>query len=551
MARFRDELLLASLIALAALILLRGLGNDSLGFPDADRILMDSVFLRDLLVDLPLADPIGYTKDYFVQYPALSIGYRPPFFPFVAALLQLLVGPEMWATRLALFGFVLVGVASSYFWIRRHYGPWPAWGATALWLTTPYLAQWGWYTMAELTVLSMALLAANLFDKYLAEGKPALLYWSVLAVALAAWTKQTALFLLPWFAAMALAEGRFLAILRRREAWIAAFGLGVLLAPLVAMTLMLGDLNLEQSVGGTNRWTLANWTVRLKTILHHLTPPLLALSVVGAIWAGLKRDRHGLPFALLIVVVYGVFSYISGKNDRYPIFWVPAFALFAVLPFHFLSQRLPAKATVPALALGVGVLAAYQGSLAFTKTPSYATGYKEAAAYVLDSSETPIVFVDAYNNGYFTYFTRALDQGRSMVVLRGDKLLSSSAINMATKVEVHAEGRQEIEEIFRSLGVSLIVVEERNYTGLDVHDELRRFLKTDSFELVQAIPIHSNRTVSVLADFPPLGGQDLLVYRYKDAKTLTSGVVSLRLPVVGQTLSVDMETMMERRRAHP
>jgi len=77
---------LVLVLLVMAVLLLRQLGNDSLGYPDADRILMDGVFILDFLKDLPLTRVYDYTINYFAQYPALSIGYRPPFFPFVEAL---------------------------------------------------------------------------------------------------------------------------------------------------------------------------------------------------------------------------------------------------------------------------------------------------------------------------------------------------------------------------------------------------------------------------------------------------------------------------------
>jgi glycosyltransferase involved in cell wall biosynthesis len=66
-------------------LLLRDIGNTNIVYPDADRILMDGVFIHDFLKDLPLTHLYQYTIEYYAQYPALSIGYRPPFFPFIEA----------------------------------------------------------------------------------------------------------------------------------------------------------------------------------------------------------------------------------------------------------------------------------------------------------------------------------------------------------------------------------------------------------------------------------------------------------------------------------
>ena len=73
---------LISVLLVMSILLLRDIGNISLGYPDADRIMMDGVFIHDFLKDLPLTHIYQYTTEYYAQYPALSIGYRPPFFPF-------------------------------------------------------------------------------------------------------------------------------------------------------------------------------------------------------------------------------------------------------------------------------------------------------------------------------------------------------------------------------------------------------------------------------------------------------------------------------------
>jgi len=69
--------LMLSPLVLLVLLFTRRLGDTSLGYPDADRILMDGVFLHDFLTAFPISNPLEYCLTYYVQYPALSIGYRP------------------------------------------------------------------------------------------------------------------------------------------------------------------------------------------------------------------------------------------------------------------------------------------------------------------------------------------------------------------------------------------------------------------------------------------------------------------------------------------
>lgn len=520
---------------IVATVSLRGIGNPNLGYPDADRILMDGVFLLDLLRDLPLTRIYDYTVNYFGQYPALSIGYRPPFFPLVEALFNGAFGINIWSSRLALLTIWLVGLAAWFALVRRVYGLQVAFWSMLLLGTTPFLAQWGWYTMAELAVLGMALCTAFTFYRYTETAKPFYLYATAVLFVLTVWTKQTAIFLALWFLLYLLAAGILPRPFKSWHGWASVGIVLVGLAPLAAITLWLGDQNIAQSVGtgqssdAVSRLSWSNLKIHLGTLVqYHLTAPVLVLSAVGVGWAAWKRDRRVLYFLLLIVSTYIFFAYLIGKNPRYPIFWIPAFAVLAALPLRYLAAR-------PRLqAAGVLVLAAvvgYQVFQIYEMKPAYATGYQEAAQYVLRHSDSPTVFFDGWNNGYFTYFVRANDPKRSMYVLRGDKLLSSSSVQPNIRLKVHAQGRKDIRGLLQEYGVQYIVVESKEPLDLEIHRELRRYLKEGPFKLAKQIPVKSQSRT-------PLAGQELKIYRYTNAKALTKDYMELRLPVVGKTIKV-------------
>jgi len=531
---------LVLVLLVMAVLLLRQLGNDSLGYPDADRILMDGVFILDFLKDLPLTRVYDYTINYFAQYPALSIGYRPPFFPFVEALFNGVFGINTWSSRLAILAFMVAGVTAWYKLVARIYDNGIAFWAALLLVTTPFIAKWGWYTMGELPVLSMAMLTGYIFFRYTETERPAYLYAAAFLFSLTVWTKQTAIFLGLWFVLYLLLEKKLVRCLKRRETWIAIALIFVMLAPLAAITLWLGKQNIAQSMGSGGaadpiaRLSWANLKIHISSLVKvHLTLPVLGLSLVGlgsAVW---KRDRKALYFALLVVSTYVFFTYLLGKNSRYPIFWIPAFSLFAALPLSYLKDQKMLRISGMAV---LAVTAAYQVTQVYARTPHYASGYDQAARYVLKHSQTPTVFVDAYNNGYFTYFMRALDPARSVYVLRADKLLSSSSISAKHWLEVHAHSQEDIRKIFDGYGIVYIVVESKDRSGVEIHRELRNYLKTGPFQLVKEIPVLSNR--------PPLVGQKLLIYRYLEPKTITADYLELRLPVVGQTIRVPMRKVV-------
>jgi len=548
------------ILALFSFWVLRQLGDSSLGYPDADRILMDGVFFRDFFFDLPLSDPYGYVKHYFAQYPALSIGYRPPFFPFVEGIFNSALGLDMWSSRLALLSFGLVGLTAFFFTVRRMYGGPSALAAMALLATTPFVLRLSWYTMGEVPVLSMALITVFFYYGYLTSGKTSYLILAALAAVLAAWTKQTAFFLLIWMVLHQLTTGGLLAQLRQRRVWLTITMVIIGLIPLVVITLWLGDQNLAQSIGmapvfGQQAFAAdvlpASLAARLNPdvlLVHlkqiyqfHLTWPALALCLVGLGWALWKRDKRAWFWISFIIVVYLVFTYIKGQNPRYPIFWIPAFLVLASMPLCYLQQR--SKRGFQLYAGIVAATVAWQVFAVSQIAPKYATGYDEAARFVLENSESPTVFFDGYNNGYFTYFMRALDPDRSMYVLRGDKLLSSTSIAGRNRLEVHAEDERDIVGILEQYGVQYVVVEDKNTIKIPIHGVLRRILKrNDRFELVKTIPVDTGSP----STREPLEGISLLIYEVHDRGTPKDGILELHLPVVGQTLRVPLRGLSER-----
>jgi hypothetical protein len=145
---------LALVITVLAVLSLRGIGNPHVGYPDADRAIMDGVFIRDFLGDLPLTRVYDYTIHYYVQYPALSIGYHAPFFPFIEAIFNAVFGANPWSSRLAVIFFGIIGVTAWYCLVARIFDRQTAFWTALILVTTPFVVQWTWYTMSEIPVTS-------------------------------------------------------------------------------------------------------------------------------------------------------------------------------------------------------------------------------------------------------------------------------------------------------------------------------------------------------------------------------------------------------------
>jgi len=127
---------------------------------------------------------------------------------------------------------------------------------------------------------------------------------------------------------------------------------------------------------------------------------------------------------------------------------------------------------------------------------------------------------------------------RSVIVLRGTKLLSSFSVHPGNWQMIHAHSHEDIEDILDKYGTTHIVVESKARTGIAIHQELRGFLESGPFRLVKEISVKSNHS--------KMRGQTLKIYEYLTPKPMTAEYLELRLPIVGQTLRVPMDRLRRR-----
>ncbi|MDD2658638.1 MAG: GtrA family protein [Methylococcales bacterium] len=551
-SKTKKSWILLSSLALMTILFSRGLFDESIGYPDADRILMDGVFIADYLRSISSwSHPLDFAVSYYAQYPALSIGYRPPFFPTIESLFILTLGEHVWSGRMALMCFAVVGFSAFFALIRRQFDEKTAGAAVGLVVSLPSIVGWSWYTMAEIPVLSMILLTAYWLYKY-SEGDGAkYLYFSIFSFVAALWTKQTAVFAILWFIPYLISHLGFKPLFNRKEIWISIIILIILVTPLALITFWLGDLNIGQSIGENPRgpqiprYYWENLILYPKALItEQLTLPVSLLVVCGLVQAINKKDSRINFYLWWIFAVYLFFTSLNDpKLSRYTIFWIPPFCLFAALPLSYIQKSSNiVKRNIIGLFIICSIL--YGAIANFQKKPQYITAFKEAAAYVLKNAERPVVFVDAYNNGYFTFFIRQFDQKKRFFVFRGDKLFSSSAIETTTWLKIHAQSRQDLKDILDTHGIDLIVAESSDYTGLSIHKEFRDYLQTDDFKKETSFPIESS--------LPRYRNQSLDIYRYRKNNLKKSEDWIIRLPTIGKIIRIrasDNKPMLEKMNA--
>jgi len=534
-------LLAAIPLAVGGINLTRRLFDHTLVYPDADRILMDGVFIYDFLRTFPLTAPIEYLVTYYAQYPALSIGYRPPLFPAVEAVFFTAFGPEVWAARLALLAMAVAGGVAWFRLVERAFDRVTATAATALLASLPFIGYWSWVTMAEVPTLAMVLISAYLFYQFVETRAAGYGYAAAVVFALALWTKQTAIFAVLWFLPYILLRWGVVGTLRRPAVWGAGLLFLVLAVPVVAISFMLGDQQVAQSIGGGgagggasffDRFTWEKLAYYWSVLPSQLTWPVLVLAVIGAVWGAWRRDCRIVFFVLGIAATYVFFTSLKHSGlPRYSIFWLPSFCLLAVLPLAYGTERVwrMAAAAVVAVLVAVNLVLSYT-----VWEPRYVTGLREAAAYVAEHNRTRAVLIHSYSNGTFTYFVRREDPERRLFVLRSGKLFSASSIMPNSRSIVYAESREDLREILGAHGIDLVVADSRDFTNLPIQQEFLEYLDSEDFELVHSIPIESNA--------PRYEDQSLNVYRFVGrGEVAPAETLRLALPIIGRELHVPLD----------
>ena len=282
------------LAVLFALLALRGALSTDVVDPDAARHAMNGVFLHDLIRDGQIGHPVGYAKEYYSHFPALSLPYHPPVLPLAESIFFLLFGVHYPVARLliALFtggcvlpfyklvlktgesDFLAVASVVTFFVLRGSY------------LVSRDI-------MLEFPALFFALGALHCVAKSDADLNLRTSLGFALLAAAAVWTKQQTIFLgaVP-FAHIVIAH-KWVA-LKNRWLWFSAAVFGVLVALLAA-------ISIETGFGANRGW------------------------------------RHG---GIAAMAANRVFAYAVGFRDQFTL--VPAlFVAGSFLFFLFRSQRSP------------------------------------------------------------------------------------------------------------------------------------------------------------------------------------------------------------------
>jgi hypothetical protein len=399
--------------------------------------------------------------------------------------------------------------------------------SSLLFATSPIIVSFSRIVMTEMPALALIIVSAYFFFRFCESGETKHRIAFILSFTLACYAKQLAFFMLPVFV-MYLAMNKGARNLVEKQTILTLLAIGILLAPLVAMTLhfspsnvgFVADQPLSRKLDPTKLLFYVQTVWR-----HQLSPLAVGLGFLSITVALVRRDARSSFFLLWIIALYGMLICLGLRLPRLAIYGVPAFCLFTALSVEALRSRAWRLVLTGVVVAAVG----HQFVTGYMAEPEYAGGYEEAAAYVAEHWKgSTMMLSSVVDTGYFVFFVRKMDPSRQMIVLRADKVLATSKLGRI--VEERISDPSDIYQILRDFGICYVVLEDTPSESRAL-EWLREELGAETFVSRHKIPIRSNvRRLQAVA---------LEIYEYKDCGPGNpDAVLDMNLPLIGDSIQV-------------
>jgi dolichyl-phosphate-mannose-protein mannosyltransferase len=528
-ARRRFLLLLLSL-ALVTAVLLGGIHKGEFS-ENVDETVhaATGLYVASFLHDLPLRHPIQYTYRYYAQYPSLGIIMYPPGFYIAEGFAFFVFGPSVLTARLTMLFFALFGL---YFWfnlVKELDDEYTAALSTVLLAFLPSVLQYEKTVMLDIPLMAFCLAASYFWIVYLRRGLSRHLYWFAAFLCLAFLTKHHAIYLLLWCPITLVAQKKWDRILNWRAVAVAAVCV-LLVTPVYVLQIVMNP-SLALNVKGTSANSTMEWGYYWSKLPELVGWGALVLSIVGiltSLW-GARRENTIVMLAW-IMSCYVVFTFVRHKEARYILYWVPAFAYFAVAPF---TRKMQVRwIRVLGIAVVAVVLASYTAR-AWTYQRPYVSGYA-ALARELTQREGGCVLVDMNLPGNFVFFMRAFDPARRFVILR--KALYEVRTVREWGVTELAHDQNDVEQILKNDSVRYVVVEKNMPLFFSSQTALRELLdRSGQYKIVDTIPIESN-----LSDWQ---GRSLVLYESIAPVVPPHGILHIKMSNLPHDIDIPLQDL--------
>ncbi|HYN08750.1 MAG TPA: glycosyltransferase family 39 protein [Vicinamibacterales bacterium] len=535
------RVLLAAMLIVAAGLGSRGIlseGSVSLQ-GDMPRYMMNGAFLADFLLSGEAWTPheiFRFAERYYAQYPALSLGHHPPLLPAVLASVYAVVGISVFWSRVTILVFFVVAAWAMFSMTRRLYDERVAVWATLLFVTNPAVTSYGQVVLSEMPMLTLVLLAMDALGRFSESGRARHYAWFVIAAVASLYAKQLAIFMVPAYLVYLLMYSGWRRLIKRDVLGLTLLGLLASL-PMAAITFILSPENVAvvRFISSTGRGLMFAQSLLWTILGAQLTVPIFLLVLAGVVLSIVRRDRRILVGLAWTLGVLAAVVYLTGRSgpERYAMVAVPGYFLCAAAVCA--AARSKRARWTAAAVLGAAVI--YQVWLGRNVRPHGAEGYEAAAQYVLSHGESPtILFSGPVDTGYFVFFVRKHDPRAQHIVLRADKIFTTSRMSRSS-VEDRINDRHEIYVLLRRYGTRFVVIEDRT-SDSHVLEWLREELKTERFIERHRIPVGTSDR--------RLRGVSLAIYEYRDTQPPDPAAeLELHVPLVGRQVRVPLAELID------
>jgi hypothetical protein len=528
---------LAIALAVAALFATSPL-DGAFWWSDAPRHGLNGIFVKDVLVERPIADPKGFAFGWYAQYPALTILFYPPLFYGLSAPAFLLFGESHAVAQgmvaLHLFGLGIGMYALALSWLP----PVGALAAALVLLGLPEIALWGRQVMLEIPSLCFLVWGAVFAVRH-ARGAGTASLWLAAGFLLAAlYTKVSMVFAIPALALMLL-RARGVAMLAERRVWLAAAAFVAGLLPLVVLTLQFGQANVQSVVAiadtAASRRTLAGWIWYARELpgMVGWLPLILAIAglclMLGRREGAWQRGER-LMLVVWLVVSYLALSFIELKEARHGvILLVPMAIWIAAALVWFAGKAAGVRGPAVAAAAGAALVATTVAVHAVPRVDGYEEAARRAAALAPRDS---VVLFSGKRDGSFVFSMRTVAERPDLYTVRADKVLLTVAVRRELGVGQRTYTEEQILARIRDLGVSVVVAQRDFWTDLEAMARLQRVLDGPGFEEVGRIPVRAN---------VPVEDEELRVYRIVGEVRPRPATITIDLPIIGRRIEGEVD----------
>ena len=391
---------------------------------DSPRHAMNSVYLHDLIFNGGLTHPIEFSRDYYRRYPAINVGFYPPFLYISTVPFLAIFGASHGVAQAVVTLYGLMAGAMTYLICMRKADRLMSVSTALCVMAIPSTALWVRQVQLDVPAVALILTTVYCLIRYLDDGKKSSLFATCVFLGLAILTRVQAIFLVPgvlYF--LFVKESGKRPILKIR---LLAVGLAGLIAlPSILMAAYFARLNqtlASNMAGMPSLFTVDNWGWYARQLPTQLGIPTLIVFLSGLAIGFFKfvRGSRFLPAIVLVCFVTCSWLFFTVVSNKDPRFNLPSLPFLAILGAWGLAAVAPRAGSLLMAALASWVM--FQ-CLAVDQVP-VVSGF-DAAVKVAESAtpKNQNILISAHRDGNFIYDLRVDGTRPDIGVRRADKIL--------------------------------------------------------------------------------------------------------------------------------